>query len=126
MAEKRKVLIIDDEPLILSSLSFILSDEYEVITAEEGISGISMFFEHHPSMVLVDINMPLIDGIEVLNRLREMDKNVPVILMTGKSSKDYLFNQRDNKLKASGYLIKPIFPEELLHTIKTAEKLKHN
>lgn len=122
----RKILVIDDEPLILSSLSALLSDEYEVATAEEGVSGLSTFCEFHPSLVLLDINMPFINGVEVLSRIREMDSRIPVIVMTGNRDSDPLWARRCKELGASGYLIKPVLPEELLHMIKTVEKLKYN
>lgn len=118
MAEKLKVLIIDDEPLILSSLSCILSDEYEVITAEEGISELSMFFEHQPSVLLVDINMPFISGIEVLARIRDIDNQIPVVMMTGNGDTDPLWVMRCKELGISGYLTKPVFPDTLLSRIE--------
>lgn len=120
-----KILIIDDEPLILSSLSAVLSEEYEVITAEEGVSGLSMFCENHPSLVLLDVNMPWISGIEVLARIREMDSEVPVFMMTGRGKTDDLDSSWTTQCAAmgvNGYFVKPITPEKLLRRIEKAIK----
>ncbi len=117
----RKILIIDDEPLILSSLLSLLSDRYEVITAEEGISGLSIFCENHPSLVLLDVNMPYINGIEVLARIRQMGSDVPVFMMTGRraaNSLDPSWTGRCAELGISGYLIKPISPDKLIRQIE--------
>lgn len=128
----RKILIIDDESLILSSLSTILSDNYEVITALEGVSGLTIFNQLHPSLVLVDANMPYMNGVEVLARIREIDRSVPVFMMTGRESVkyielDYLWTKRCAELGISGYLIKPIPPAKLLRliekTIRPGQKL---
>ena len=124
-AANHKILIIDDEPLILSSLSYILSDRFEVMTAEEGVSGLSMFSDNHPSLVLLDVNMPYISGIEVLARIREMDSEVPVFMMTGIGKTDDLdssWTRQCASLGISGYFIKPVVPEKLLRQIEKAIK----
>lgn len=114
----RKILVIDDEPLILSSLTALLSDEYDVVTAEEGVSGLSTFCENHPSLVLLDINMPFISGVEVLVRIREMDSRIPVIMMTGSGESDHLWARRCEELGVSGYLTKPVSPDKLISQIE--------
>lgn len=119
----QKILIIEDEHMILSSLSDILSYKYEVLTAEEGISGLTIFKQTRPSLVLLDIDLPFMDGIAVLESLREIDGNVPVLVLTGR-----LFTAADDmklswttacaKLGISGYLIKPLSPKKLLKKIE--------
>jgi CheY-like chemotaxis protein len=118
---KPTILIVDDEPLILDSLSALLSGSYNVLTAEEGVSGLSKFCEKRPSLVLLDINLPFINGIEILARIREMDRNVPIIMMTGRNTPnnaDWL--KRCAELGISCHLIKPISPETLLREIENA------
>lgn len=122
------ILIIDDEPLILDSLSSLLSDKYEVLTAEEGISGLDIFNRRRPLAVILDINMPFLSGVEVLARIREIDQDVPVIMMTGRDypvqyiSADFLWTETCAELRATGYLTKPVSPEKLVHLIEKAIK----
>lgn len=122
-----KILIIEDEPLILSSLSEILSDKYDVLTAEEGVSGLSMFKQARPSLVLLDIDLPFLDGIEVLKNIREIDGHVPVLVLTGRYSTvademKLTWTTVCAKLGISGYLIKPVSPKKLLKKIEAVLK----
>lgn len=122
-----KILVIDDEEMILSSLSIILSEKYDVITAEDGVSGLTKFNESHPSLVLLDINLPMMSGVEVLARIREIDRGVPVIVMTGRRATvlgelSTLWTKQCAELAISGYLIKPISPDKLLRQIEKAIK----
>lgn len=118
-----KILIIEDEPLILSSLSEILSDKYDVLTAEEGISGLSLFNQARPSLVLLDIDLPFLDGIEVLKNIREIDGHVHVLVLTGRYSTvademKRTWTTECAKLGISGYQIKPVSPQKLLKDIE--------
>lgn len=122
-----KILIIEDEPLILSSLSEILSDKYDVLTAEEGISGLSLFKQAWPSLVLLDIDLPFLDGIDVLKNIREIDGHVPVLVLTGRYSTvaenmKLTWTTVCAKLGISGYLIKPVSPKKLLKKIEEVLK----
>lgn len=116
----RRILIIDDEPMVLSSLFSLLGGDYDVITAEEGISGLSLFILHRPSVVMVDVSLPFLNGVEILDKIRERDKDVPVIMMTGRplSGIDYLWTERCAELGISGYLVKPVAPGNLLRQVK--------
>lgn len=116
------ILVIDDEPLILLSISTLLSYRYEVITAEDGVSGLTMFNESHPALVLLDINLPMMNGVEVLARIRETDRDVPVVVMTGRRETvlgeiSNLWTKQCAELAISGYVIKPISPDKLLKQI---------
>jgi len=80
-----KILIIDDEKPTLSMLRLLLEDAYdfEVFTAESGDAGIDLFEKERPSIVFTDIKMPGINGLEVHKRLKAIDPEVRVIVMTG-------------------------------------------
>ncbi len=122
-----KILIIDDEPLILSSLSEILYDKYDVLKAEEGFSGLSMFKQACPSLVLLDIDLPFLSGIEVLKNIRESNGHVPVLVLTGRNSTvaddmNLSWTTECAKLGISGYLTKPVSPVKLLNEIEAALK----
>ncbi|MBF8250907.1 MAG: sigma-54-dependent transcriptional response regulator [Deltaproteobacteria bacterium] len=80
----RTILIIDDEESIRTSLKGALEDEgFDVITAEDGESGITRTSEELPDLILLDIWMPGIDGIETLNRLKRLYPKLPIVIMSG-------------------------------------------
>lgn len=80
---KEKILVVDDEKLIRWSLKENLGKaKYEVIEAENGIEALKVFSEALPDIVLLDINLPDISGIEVLRSIKSLDKDVPVIIIT--------------------------------------------
>ena len=78
------VLCIDDEEMIRLSIGDYLEDSgYTVLKAENGKVGLEMFREHRPDIVLVDLRMPEIDGLEVLATVREEAPEIPVIVVSG-------------------------------------------
>ena len=80
-----KVLLIDDEESIRKLVGLYLSSKgYEVITAADGQGGIDLFTRETPSIVLTDIKMPGIDGIEVLKRIKQVSPETEVIVITGR------------------------------------------
>jgi DNA-binding NtrC family response regulator len=84
-----KLLIIGDEEPIRRALGRTLkSDGYEVLTAEDGKTGIELFTQDPPPIILTDIKMPGIDGIEVLKRIKAIDNEVEVIVITGYGDMD--------------------------------------
>ncbi len=81
------ICIIDDEPAILKSLSSILEDEgYQVIVATNGIEGLKVVRSDSPDLVLLDIWMPEMDGLETLKRLRLQFPGILVVMMSGHGS----------------------------------------
>ena len=79
-----KVLIIDDEKDILESLASILRDEdFQVVNAIDGQEGLSIFEKEKPEVVLLDIWMPEMDGLQVLKAIKEKDRDAIVIVMSG-------------------------------------------
>ena len=79
-----KILVIDDERAIRNTLKEILEfEKHEVDLAEEGLSGIEMFKATCYDVVLCDIKMPQMDGIEVLEKLQEHSAEIPVIMISG-------------------------------------------
>jgi len=79
-----KILLIDDEPDILRVLGISLkADGYDVIPALNGTEGLQAFAKEKPSIVITDIKMPGMDGIEVLGKIKELDPNTEVIIITG-------------------------------------------
>ena len=80
----KKLLVIDDEASTRDLLKISLeSDGYTVFTAEDGPKGLEVFARENPSIVLTDIKMPGMDGIEVLKRIKELSPDAEVIVITG-------------------------------------------
>jgi PAS domain S-box-containing protein len=111
------VLTIDDDDATLGLLRDLLEiDAYEVLTAGGGAEGIEIFSISRPHLVLTDIRMPGVDGLEVLRRVREIDDTVPVILVTGHGD----INNAIRALRRGAYdfLQKPINADILLSTVR--------
>jgi two-component system NtrC family sensor kinase len=116
-----KLLIIDDEEGIRKVLGLSLaSDGYEVLTASGGEEGIEKFKNESPPVVLTDIKMPGIDGIEVLKQVKEFNPGAEVIMITGHGDMDLAIEAL--KLDASDFLNKPIKDEALSVALRRAEQ----
>jgi putative two-component system response regulator len=112
------ILVIDDDEVVLGVLKDLLElRSFEVLTAQEGRAGIEVFRNNRPDLVITDISMPELDGLQVLRRIREMDECVPVILVTGHGDLDNAV--RALRRGAYDFLLKPINPEILLNTAIT-------
>ena len=80
----KRILIVDDEPLIVKGLKYSLEqDGYETESAQDGEEAVSKFFAGQYDLVLLDVMLPKLDGIEVCQRIREKS-NVPIIMLTAK------------------------------------------
>lgn len=116
----KSILIIDDEKSIRDSLMGALSDEdYEVHAFENGESGLSGIRSHRPDVVLLDIWMPDMDGLETLQRIKELWPGQAVIMMSGHGTIETAV--RSTKLGAFDFIEKPLSLERLLVLIKNAE-----
>jgi DNA-binding NtrC family response regulator len=112
------LLAVDDQPEILDTLRRVLSHSHEVLRASSGKEALQIFEASLPDCVLLDIDMPGMDGIEVLRRLTKLDPNVPVIMLTG--ALDVKAAVSSFKEGAYDYLTKPPDFEELNQTIDRA------
>ncbi|MGN1079811.1 MAG: response regulator transcription factor [Alphaproteobacteria bacterium] len=112
-----KIALIDDDQNILTSVSMILEEEgYEVFTYTDGLSGLEGVLKEQVSLVVLDIKMPRMDGMETLQELRKKS-NVPVIFLTSKEDEiDELCGLR---MGADDYIKKPFSPNLLIARIKT-------
>lgn len=114
-----KILIIDDNKLILKSLKESISRMgYLTIEAEDGESGLNLVRTEHPDLVITDFQMPGIDGLEVLSKIRKLYISLPVILLTGFG--DVVLTIKSIQLGAFDFLEKPIDPGKLKSTIQLA------
>ena len=116
MSTQPLVLVADDEPRITKLVSIALSDEgFRVITASGGEEALLKAEEVRPDIVLLDIVMPDLDGIEVMRQIRER-RSVPVILLTAKGSTSDKAKGLD--LGADDYIAKPFHPDELAARVR--------
>ena len=114
-----KILIIDDEEANVRVLSMSLrSDGYEVVSAYSGEEGIAVFQKERPDLVLTDIKMPGMDGIEVLQKIKALEPDMEVIIITGHGDIDNAIEAL--KFGASDFINKPIRDEVLTVAIQRA------
>src|SRR5262245_50643725 len=82
-----KVLVIDDEPTILTLIDLLLRHEgYDVVLADNGSKGLELYRHERPDAIVLDVEMPEMDGIAVLKHIRSVDRTQPVIVLTGDTS----------------------------------------
>jgi len=107
-----KILLVDDEEDIREILGISLADMgYEVLTAENGADGLRIFNEAQPSIVLTDIKMPGMDGIELLQKIKQEASETEVIMITGHGDMTLAVKSfRDN---ATDFITKPISVDAL-------------
>ncbi|MCK4557018.1 MAG: sigma-54-dependent Fis family transcriptional regulator, partial [Candidatus Aminicenantes bacterium] len=118
----KSILIIDDDHLIRKTLSAHLSKSYEVSLAEDGEGGLQQYDENMPDLVVLDIRLPDMSGLEVLSKIREKNKNANVIIMT--AFDDMKTTVEAIKLGAFEYLVKPLDYVELDLTISKAFQMQ--
>ena len=113
----KRILLVDDEPLILKGLRYTLEQEgYEILTAADGEEALQVFFEQQVDLVLLDVMLPKMDGIQVCQRIRE-SSNVPILMLTAKGEDmDKILGL---EYGADDYMPKPFTILEVKARIKT-------
>ena len=102
-----RVLVVDDDPAAVELLQeFLLAKGYEVLTAGDGAEALRTVKAERPHLLLLDIMMPKMDGLEVLRRLREIDKEVSVIMITSVNEQEIA--RKAMELGAFDYIVKPL------------------
>jgi len=119
MAEtpRRRVLIVDDEPLILEVLSEHFKADYDVETALNGADALGAILRERPDVVLLDINMPRMNGVEVLKDIKQIDESIAVIMVT--ANEQVTLAAEALKSGAFGYVPKPFDFRYLDHMLAT-------
>ncbi len=118
MSDKRTILVIEDEHAISNFICRALAaNDYKAIPAASGKEGLSLFFSHGPDLVLLDLGLPDIDGLEVLEELSGLPKEVPVIIISARDREAEKVKALD--MGAEDYVVKPFGVSELLARIRT-------
>src|SRR5213079_2382206 len=118
LAEKSRVLVVDDEPQITRVLRTVLTSQgYQVRTAAEGEAAMTNFNEWRPELVITDLYMPHMDGLELCRRIRSMS-SVPIIVLSVKGEERTKVEALDSG--ADDYVTKPFGIDELLARVRAA------
>lgn len=114
---RETIIVIDDDDKITSMLKRALAFEgYSVTTAGNGVEGLKIMLSQDPDLIILDVMMPQIDGLEVCRRIRESGSQVPIMMLT---AKDEISDRvRGLDLGADDYLVKPFALEELLARVR--------
>lgn len=112
----KNILLIEDDPAIIRLLKIALeTNDYKAIVAKNGITGISLFLSEHPDLILLDLGLPDVDGMEVINQVRAISKT-PIIVVSARSDEEEKVECLDNG--ADDYVTKPFNVQELMARIR--------
>jgi anti-anti-sigma factor len=116
---EKLILVVDDEPEICNELSgFLSSKGFQVVIAHDGKEGVQLFQQHKPVLVLSDYKMPVLNGIEMLKRIKTINKDVHVVLISGAADGKIIVEAM--KEDAFDFIPKPIDLKDLMKVITTA------
>jgi two-component system, NtrC family, response regulator AtoC len=123
LPERKQILVVDDEPNLRRVLSAQLArDGYDVHTAEDGEQALEILGEHHIDLVITDLKMPKLDGMELLRRAVAMDQELPVVMITAHGTVDNAVEAL--KTGAFDYITKPFDQAEVRTIVKKALKTR--
>lgn len=119
----QSILIVDDEKSILTALRMTLETSYTIFTSETGSEALRIFSEQHPDLILLDIGLPDVSGLELLDHFLQANPEIMVIMIT--AVEDLKTVIRAIKAGSYDYLVKPLNSHEVKLTIKNALEKKH-
>ncbi|MBR1815103.1 MAG: response regulator [Lachnospiraceae bacterium] len=111
---KKKILVVDDDPIMLRNVKTILDRQYEVMLAVSGTKALASIAKKRPDLIFLDYEMPVCNGKQTLEMIRadEDIKDIPVVFLTGVSDATHI--KAVLALKPSGYMLKPVNKDDLL------------
>jgi CheY-like chemotaxis protein len=114
-----RILTVDDNPVVRADLRLMLEDAgFEVVPdARDGVEAVDLAREHKPDLVLIDLSLPNLDGVEATRRILD-ERDVPVVALTGHGKGDFV--QRAVAAGAVGHVLKPFSRAELVETVSGA------
>lgn len=115
---RKCILVVDDSAIVLTRISNTLRNDYEVVTVNSGVRALKYLKQEKPDLILMDIQMAQLDGIETLREIRAMEDraDIPVIMLTGVEDKEYVLESA--KLGICDYILKPFYSDDLLKRIQ--------
>jgi len=118
------VLCVEDESgvrqRIVNTLGYYFKDVYEASNGEEGLNA---YYDNQPDLILCDIQMPIMDGLEMIKKIREEDISIPIVLLTAYNSEEYLMKLIN--LRVQHFILKPINAQNLEEALANALKGKY-
>ncbi len=115
---RKRILTVDDSKTMRDMVSFTLKGAgFDVVEAEDGVKALSLLAATRVDAIITDINMPNMDGVTLIQRLRAQQKfkSTPILILTTEGSEDKKLQGR--KAGATGWIVKPFAPEKLLQVI---------
>lgn len=124
-----KLLFVEDDELLRKSYSVFLEDLFdEIIEAQDGKDGLEKYYKYRPDIIMLDISMPHINGMDVIKEIRKNDNDVTIIILSAHSDKSYLFDAIE--LNIFKYLVKPLprslFKEAIAKAIASRSEHEKN
>ena len=115
---RKRILLVDDTLTVLTLEQVLLGPEFEFVTAKNGADAIKTAVERKPDLILMDINMPVMDGVESLRRLKSEagTRDIPVVMVTTRG--EAVNQQKCSELGCDEFLTKPLARDRLVETVK--------
>ena len=119
MASKKSIVAVDDSRIVLQTLESMLNDQYEFRAFTKAARALNSMIQFTPSLIILDIDMPEVDGYAMLEKIRENIelRGTPVIFITSNSEKNYV--EKAMKNGADDYVVKPVNKDVLIGKIET-------
>ena len=117
-SQNKRILVVDDEEGCRESFRMILKENHEILTAKDGTEGLDLLRKEKPNLVILDVKLPGIDGIALLQEIRKIQPGVPVIVVSGLGTHKTVIDAL--KLGATDYLAKPIDVLQVKETVRKA------
>ena len=115
------IMIVEDDPYISHFLQMSFEQEgYRILMTTKGHEALSLFYSHQPDIVILDLGLPDIDGLEVIQEIRKISSK-PIIVVSARLEEQEKINALD--LGANDYVVKPFYMGELLARIRVAKRL---
>lgn len=120
-----KILVTDDSKMarkmVIKTLRDVIGDNVEILEAQDGQEALNTYKEHLPKLVFMDLTMPIMDGFEALEKIKEFDKNAKVIIVSADIQK--LSMEKASQLGAFNFIKKPIDLEKMQQILKRIKEL---
>jgi len=110
------VLHVDDSETMCQMVKMCLSNNYNVLVAKDGIAGVEAFKNFKIDLIVTDINMPKLNGIELIKEVRKLNKEIPILVLSTESEQDMV--KIGYEAGANGWIKKPFNPQQFVDIVK--------